>query len=222
MPRNGRDSRRDCAGRAAGMAPRAPALPPRAHALPPRRRALRGAAEVRPPLLPFPRCSSKRCAAPLARAERSRRAPPWAATARRDAATAVATPSGDRPAAPARGRGRDGMDGSVVPVPASRGERVHRRRVVGLPRVEPRRREVRVVRRVGEVLGLQRQPVALAVLAAARAVERAVEEVARSRTGSRAPWSGSSARRPLDGSTSTAARLSWLACLGALRTQLWS
>ena len=56
---------------------------------------------------------------------------------------------------------------------------VDRRRVVGLPGTEDRRRELGLVRRVREVLGLQRKAIALAVLPATRAVQRAVEEVAR-------------------------------------------
>src|SRR4030088_1719518 len=64
-------------------------------------------------------------------------------------------------------------------VVARRRELIDGRRVVRLPRTEDRRREVRLVRRIWEVLGLQRQPVPLAVLLVAGAVQRAVEEVAR-------------------------------------------
>src|SRR5690242_6670370 len=64
--------------------------------------------------------------------------------------------------------------GERVVVVAYRREAVDRRRCVRRPRIDLGRRELRLVRRVGEVLGLQRQPVALAVLAAARAVEREI------------------------------------------------
>ena len=67
----------------------------------------------------------------------------------------------------ASGRGTSRTRGSST---SSRSPR-DRRRVDG--------NAVGLVGRVGEVLGLQRQPVALPVRAAARAVERAVEEVAR-------------------------------------------
>src|SRR5437016_2752102 len=60
-----------------------------------------------------------------------------------------------------------------------RRERVDGRGLVRLPGTEDRRREVGLVRRIWEVLGLERQPIALAVLPATRAVERAVQEVAR-------------------------------------------
>ena len=74
-----------------------------------------------------------------------------------------------------------------------RREPVDRPRPVRLVRPQDRRREVRVVRRVGEVLRLERQAVALAVLAAGRAVQRAVEEVARVELQARARSSRSSA-----------------------------
>src|SRR5690349_2064971 len=61
-----------------------------------------------------------------------------------------------------------------------RRELVGRRRVVRLARIELRRRELAdLIRGVREVLGLERQSVALAVLPATRAVQRAVQEVAR-------------------------------------------
>src|SRR5215217_555716 len=67
----------------------------------------------------------------------------------------------------------------VVVLLADGREPVDRARPVGLARPDGRRREVGVIRRVGVVLGLEREPVALAILAAARPVQRAVEEVAR-------------------------------------------
>src|SRR3954463_898032 len=60
---------------------------------------------------------------------------------------------------------------------ADRREAVDRRALERLPRPQHGRGEVRVVRRVREVLGLECEPVALAVAVAAEAVERPVEEV---------------------------------------------
>ena len=73
--------------------------------------------------------------------------------------------------------------GGEPPNPSCRGsagrEREGRGRPVGLAGAEHGGGEVGLVRRVGEVLGLQREPVALPVRPPAGAVQRAVEEVAR-------------------------------------------
>ena len=120
-----------------------------------------------------------------------------------------ATQVDDPPPSPPRARRgaapRGARGGGMGLVVAVRRQGVDGRRVVGLPGTEDRRREVRLVRRVGEVLGLQREPVALAVLPAARADERAVEEVAgveldpglgRSRSSARGRSPGRAAARP--------------------------
>ncbi len=112
--------------------------------------------------------------------------------------------------------------GSTVVVPlAQRRERVDRRRVVRVARVEPGRRERLLVRRVGIVLRLQRQPVTLAVGPAARAVERAVEEVARVELDPRlgGPDLERAAAR---GSRSSAAWIMLVSPAGRSSAQLWS
>src|SRR5204863_2075330 len=57
-------------------------------------------------------------------------------------------------------------------------ELVNRHGVIGLAGIEPVRREIVVVRRVREVLRLEAEPIALAILLAGRAIGRTVEEVA--------------------------------------------
>ena len=100
-------------------------------------------------------------------------------------------------------------------------ERVDGRGLVGLPGTEDRRGEVGVVWRVGVVLGFQREPVALAVLPAAGAIERAVEEVARVELD---PGLGRRDRQQASagGVEQPCCQIEAAGCLGGLRTKLWS
>src|SRR3954453_6151930 len=144
--------------------------------------------------MPWPPWSGPRRFACVARCDRSHRRripatrPNWSANAPRRERFAGLRGGVEDPAGGAAARRRAGAKARrrCWPPPAlavraglERREPVDRVRPVRLVRAQDRRREVRVVRGVGEVLRLERETVALAVLPARRAVQRAVEEVAR-------------------------------------------